>query len=48
MNWTEIWEDLFGSASYLDIDIGFWVGIAAVCLIIIAMNVVFWCMKPKK
>ncbi len=48
MNWTTIWMNLFGAASFLEIDMGFWVGMAVVLLIVVLINVVFWSMKPKK
>lgn len=48
MNWTSIWINLFGTTSFLGIDMGFWVAMAAVCLIVILMNAVFWGMKPQK
>lgn len=48
MNWATIWMNLFGTTSFLGINIGFWVGMAVVLLIIIIMNVVFWRMKPSK
>lgn len=48
MNWTTIWMNLFGTVSFLGIDMGFWVGMAVVLLIVILMNVVFWNMKPTR
>ena len=48
MNWTIIWIDLFGTTSLLGINMGFWVAMAAVCLVVILMNAVFWGMNPKK
>ena len=47
MKWNMIWSSLFGAASFLGIDMGFWVTMAAVFLIVIAMNAVFWGMKPR-
>ena len=47
MTWTTIWMDLFATTSFLGIDMGFWVAMAVVSLIVILMNVVFWGMKPK-
>ena len=47
MNWATIWTNLFGSTSFLGIDMGFWVGMAVVVLIVVLMNAVFWNMKPK-
>lgn len=49
MNLATIWKSLFGgTTSFFGIDMGFWVGIAVVLLIVVLMNVVFWSMKPKK
>ena len=47
MNWAKIWMNLFGTTEFLGIDMGFWVAMAVVLLIVILMNVVFWGMKPK-
>ena len=47
MNWITLWISLFGRASLLGIDMGFWVAMAAVCLIVLLMNAIFWGMKPK-
>lgn len=46
MNWTQIWIDLFGTTEWLGLNIGFWVANAAVLVIVVIMNVVFWSMKP--
>ena len=48
MNWNTLWLNLFGTTSFLGINMGFWAAMAAVCLIVIAMNAVFWGMKPQK
>lgn len=48
MNWTLIWMDLFGTSSFLGVDMGFWVAMAVVTLIVVLMNAIFWGMKPKK
>lgn len=47
MNWKELWMTLFGTTEWLGLNIGFWVAMAVVLLIVIVMNVVFWTMKPK-
>lgn len=47
MNWTGIWMKLFGTTTLWGLDMGFWVALAAVALIVIVMNAVFWGMKPK-
>nr|WP_304057434.1 hypothetical protein [Enterocloster clostridioformis] len=48
MNWKEIWITVFGTTEWLGLNIGFWVSMAVVLLIVIIMNVVFWTMKPQK
>ena len=46
MNWTQIWADVFGATEWMGLDMGFWVAFAAVVLIVVIMNVVFWSAKP--
>ncbi|MCD7785292.1 MAG: hypothetical protein LUH18_06930 [Oscillospiraceae bacterium] len=48
MNWTDIWLILFGTTEFLGLNIGFWVSMAVVAVIVVLMNVVFWGMKPKE
>ena len=48
MIWSELWMKLFGCTSFLGIDMGFWVALSAVLLIVIVMNTVFWGIKPKE
>lgn len=43
-----LWIDIFGTTTFLGIDMGFWVSMGISLLIAILMNVVFWSMKPKK
>ena len=38
--------DLFGTTEWLGLNMGFWVTNAAVLVIVVIMNVVFWSMKP--
>lgn len=47
MNWTGIWMKLFGTTTLWGLNMGFWVALAAVALIVIVMNAVFWGMKPR-
>ena len=47
MNWKELWMTLFGTTKWFGLNIGFWVAMAVVLLIVIVMNVIFWSMKPK-
>lgn len=46
INWQAIWIKLFGTNEWLGLNMGFWVGMAVVILIVILMNVIFWSMKP--
>lgn len=39
---------LFGTTEWPGLDIGFWMALAVVALIVIIMNVVFWKMRPQK
>lgn len=48
MNWNELWMTVFGTTHWLGLDLGFWVSLAVVALIVVAMNAVFWGMKPQK
>ena len=48
MNWKELWMTLFGTTEWLGLNIGFWVAMAVVLLIVIVMNVVFWSMKQGR
>ena len=48
MNWKDIWMMLFQTVGLFGLNMGFWVFMAVVALIVVVMNVVFWCMKPQK
>ncbi|MCD7773386.1 MAG: hypothetical protein LUH08_04955 [Ruminococcus sp.] len=48
MNWTDIWMKLFGTTEFLGLNMGFWVSIAIVTLIVVAMNIILWKIKPKE
>lgn len=48
MNWINMWESIFGRTEFMHLDMGFWVSMAVVTLIVIIMNIVFWSMKPKE
>ena len=48
MNFGKLWISLFGTTTWLGLDIGFWVSMGISFLIAIIMNVVFWSMKPYK
>lgn len=48
MNWKAIWMSIFGTTEWFGLNMGFWVSMAVVLLIVIIMNLVFWKMKPKE
>lgn len=47
LQWETIWMKLFGRTAWLGLNMGFWVSLAAVAVIVILMNAVFWGMKPR-
>ena len=47
MKWNTVWIWLFGTASLWGLDMGFWLSMGLVLLIVILMNVIFWGMKPR-
>ena len=48
MNWKDIWMTLFGTVDLFGLDMGFWVSMAVVALIVVVMNAVFWGMSPVR
>ena len=46
INWAAVLMRLFGTTTLWGLDLGFWAALAAVALIVIAMTLVFWGMKP--
>lgn len=42
----KLWIALFGMTELFGINIGFWAAMAAVLVIVIVMNIIFWTMKP--
>ena len=48
MNWKLLWMKFFGTYEWLGLNMGFWVSMAAVLLIVIIMNLVFWAIRPQK
>lgn len=47
MIWTKLWFTLFGTDCLAGLNMGFWVAIATVVLLVLLMNLIFWGMKPK-
>ena len=48
VNWTNIWLHLFGTTTWLGVDIGFWISMGVSLLVAILMVIVFWGAKPCK
>ena len=46
MNWTNLWINLFGTTTWLGLDIGFWVSMGISLLVALLMIIVFWAQKP--
>ena len=42
-----IWMDFLGMDTLFNLNMGFWVSMSAVIVLVILMNVIFWSMKPK-
>lgn len=47
MNWKELWLSLWGTTEFLGVDMGFWMAMAMIVLIVILMNLVAWSLRPK-
>ncbi|WP_455542966.1 hypothetical protein [Intestinibacter sp.] len=48
MNWNNIWNTLFNKTELFGINMGFWVSLAIILIVVVAMNITFWSMKPLK
>ena len=48
MNWTNLWIKLFGTTTWMGLDMGFWVSMGISLLVALLMIVVFGCQKPYK
>ena len=48
MTWKELWMTLFHTTDFLGVNIGFWISMLIVFIIVLIMNVVFWSMPRKK
>ena len=47
MNGKELWLSLWGTTEFLGVDMGFWMAMAMIVLIVILMNLVAWSLRPK-
>ena len=48
MKWAGLWMKIFGTTTFLGIDMGFWVSMGITAVIVVIMNLGFWAMKPLK
>ena len=46
MNWTAIWLKLFGTTTWMGLDVGFWISMGISALVALTMVVVVWNQKP--
>ena len=46
MKWSALWITLFGRTELWGLNLGFWISMAAVLLIVILMNLLFGSIKP--
>lgn len=47
MNWKDLWITMFGRTNWLGLNMGFFVSMVMIVLIVILMNMFFWSLKPK-
>ena len=47
MNWKDIWMTLFGTADLFGLNMGFWVSMAVVALIVVVMIHILLKMRKK-
>ena len=47
MDWKELWLSLWGTTEFLGVDMGFWMAMAMIVLIVIVMSLVAWSLRPK-
>lgn len=47
MKWLALFSQFIGRTKIFGIDLGFWVGMAAVLLLVCIMNLIVWSRKPK-
>ncbi len=45
VDWDAIWYSIFGTTHFCGVAIGFWVGMVAVALVVVGMNLVEWNMS---
>ena len=46
MNWMNLWLKLFGTTTWMGLDMGFWVSMGISVLVALGMVIVFWNTKP--
>ncbi len=46
VDWDGLWTNIFGTAYWHGIAMGFWVGMVIVAIVVVVMNIVYWfCFK---
>ena len=48
MSWRDLWMLYFGTAESFGIDLGFWIALFLIMIIVILVNLVCWTMTPKR
>lgn len=48
MDWKSQWLSVFGREDWLGLNMGFWVALVVVVLLIVAMNLVCWCLPKRR
>lgn len=48
MKWMVFFSDWLGRTEFFGVDLGFWVGMAVVLLLVFLMNMAAWSRGPKK
>ncbi|MCD8381983.1 MAG: hypothetical protein LUC30_03570 [Clostridiales bacterium] len=49
MNWTNLWMTLFGTTELFGLNMGFWVSMVVVAVVVIIQHIIFWgVMKPMR
>ncbi len=42
VDWDGLWTNIFGTAYWHGIAMGFWVGMVIVAIVVVLMNIVYW------
>ncbi len=47
-DWAGLWMKTFGTTEWCGVNMGFWVSMAVVALVVVLQNIIFWNMKPTE